>query len=117
MKYDKKNYQKEYTYLITTINENFSRNLKGLAFCTDIYIKKVVFNIFFCRRARREGLGGRAGRKALAAQPTFTELTGSEALDQPLQDMISYIIRSLKMLLMLMMKTKMVMEMMIGSCF
>jgi len=45
------------------------------------------------RRARREGLGTRANRKASAAQPTFTELTGSEALDQPLQDMISYIIR------------------------
>ena len=53
-------------------------------------------------------MGSRAGRKASAAQPTFTELTGSEALDQPLQDMISYIIRSVKMLMM-----KMLLEMMV----
>ena len=64
-------------------------------------LKKQFSNMkYFCRRARREGLSSRAGRKASATQPTFTELTGSEALDQPLQDMISYIIRSVEMLMM-----------------
>ena len=59
--------------------------------------KRQLSKCVFSRRARREGFCGRSGRKASAAQPTFTELTGSEALDKPLQDMISYVIRSVKM--------------------
>jgi len=45
------------------------------------------------RRGRREGsLGPRLPRR-LPTQQTFSELTGSETLDQPIQDMIGYIIR------------------------
>ena len=82
----------------------------------DIRIKRHFYNNrkSFCRRARREGLSSRAGRKASATQPTFTELTGSEALDQPLQDMISYIIRSVEML---MVKMLLVVMMMVATSY
>ena len=55
-------------------------------------------------------MGGRPGRKASATQPTFTELTGSEALDQPLQDMISYIIRLVKVMMLMMMMVVLIMK-------
>ena len=70
--------------------------------------KRQLSRCVFSRRARREGFCGRSGRKASAAQPTFTELTGSEALDKPLQDMISYVIRSVKMISYVIMLAKMV---------
>ena len=90
-----------------TTEQVFYRKIQRKVLFTQ-YILKTTFKVFFSRRARREGFCGRSGRKASAAQPTFTELTGSEALDKPLQDMISYVIRSAKIISYVIRSAKMV---------